>query len=452
MSDNERKTYFEAHILKLKAEEEAKKLLEEKQKQLAANNNGIEDIKSTSNLRLGPKGNAFENQNNNEKTFYFYNPTTVAYGKIEFKKKWGKRELKDNWRWSTNAGDIFNSNQNTNQDLSNVTQENDTTSVEDSEKFKLDFYLKQIPTSTVVIDSLGTGRTLSNYQLGVIYKEKFQEYKLAASKFETVLQNKPEEKLVLPSMYNLFKIYEIIDKGKAENMRTQIVSNYPNTRYAQILSGKISDQDNTTLSPEEVYKNTYKSFEKQEYISVIESIDKNLQEYKGDNILPKFELLKANAIGKLRGLQEYKKAINYVVETYPNTLESTEAQEIAQNKIPVLEQMNFIQDTLAKNWKIVYKLKTTAAQETKTLIEKLNNYIVEKKYDNYSVSLDIYNENENFVVVHGLTSKEFGDFFIELLREAKKNKIIMPGQVITSDNYSVIQIKKNYDQYLELKI
>ena len=31
---------------------------------------------------------------------YFYSPTNVAFGKSEFRKKWGKRELKDNWRLS----------------------------------------------------------------------------------------------------------------------------------------------------------------------------------------------------------------------------------------------------------------------------------------------------------------------------------------------------------------
>jgi len=37
---------------------------------------------------------------NQESMFYFYNPTTVAFGKNEFLKIWGNRKLEDNWRWS----------------------------------------------------------------------------------------------------------------------------------------------------------------------------------------------------------------------------------------------------------------------------------------------------------------------------------------------------------------
>ena len=35
------------------------------------------------------------------------------------------------------------------------------------------------------------------------YKEKFKEYELAASRLEQLLKNKPEERLVLPAVYNL---------------------------------------------------------------------------------------------------------------------------------------------------------------------------------------------------------------------------------------------------------
>ena len=33
-------------------------------------------------------------------SFYFYNSTTVAFGKEEFRKRWGNRKLEDNWRLS----------------------------------------------------------------------------------------------------------------------------------------------------------------------------------------------------------------------------------------------------------------------------------------------------------------------------------------------------------------
>ncbi|MFM9988866.1 tetratricopeptide repeat protein [Flavobacterium sp.] len=457
LSKNEQKEFFEDYIVKIKAKEEAKKLLEEKQKkENARSNTGIQDVdtgprdgrktvvkgQATDQISLPPSPTAFESGNNN--AFYFYSPTTVSYGKVEFLKKWGKRTLNDNWRWSAQSEKTKISDE-------EVIVNNNVKPEEVVEKYQADFYLKQLPTSQKVLDSLARERNFANYQLGVIYKEKFKEYKLSASKFEVLLKSNPEERLVLPAMYNLYKIYEIIDKSKAEIVKNKIIENYPNTRYAQILSGTIAEENTIAQTPEDVYKTIYKQFGNQEYITLLGTIEKSLAQFAGDDLIPKFELLKASAIGKLKGVEEYKKALNYVALNFPNTKEGKQAEEIIRVNIPTLEQMVFVNDTLSKNWKILYKCGGRDDEETKTLIEKINKYIKEKQYDTFSVSYDVYNETENFVVVHGIKSKEYSDYFVSILKDSKDYKILTPAKVISSENYSVIQVKKNYNKYLELK-
>ena len=447
LSENERKNYFEGYIVKLKAKEEAKKLLVEKQAKLNANNTGIKDIEpnknnSIDNPVLLPPGAGFGSSSDN--AFYFYNPITVNYGKVAFLKNWGKRPLNDNWRWATQSSDIKNPEEvlsnNTNDKIAEV-----------SEKFQADFYLKQLPTSQKSIDSLARERNFANYQLGVIYKEKFKEYQLSASKFERLLKSNPEERLILPSMYNLYKIYEITNKTKAENIKNQIVTNYPNTRYAQILSGTIVEENAIAQTPEAIYKIIYKQFCNQEYVAVLETIEKSLAQFAGDDLIPKFELLKSSAIGKLKGVAEYKKSLSLVALNFPNTNEGKQAEEILRANIPVLEKMTFVNDSLSKNWKILYKTGARDVDETKTLIEKINKYIKEKQYDTFYVSYDVYNETENFVVIHGIKSKEYSDYFVSILKDDKDYKVVTPAKVISSENYSVIQVKKNYDQFLQLK-
>ncbi|WP_310555257.1 gliding motility protein [Flavobacterium sp.] len=458
MSETGRKTFFENHIIKLKTKDETAKALEAKKLEANKNNSGILEIENTlpRELRKGDPKNAteFATELNNKPpnsgaAFYFYTPATVAYGKIEFQKRWGKRDRKENWRWSSES----KSSQQKNIEVveNTTTDSNDVKTI--SENYTADFYLKQLPTSQKVIDSLDRERDFANYQLGVIYKEKFQELGLSASKFETVLLSNPEERLILPSMYNLFKIYEITNKSKAETIKNQIILNYPNTRYAQILSGKIIDEETLTQSPNDTYNNLYKQFENQEYASVSQSIEKSLTQFAGDDLIPKYELLKANVTGKLKGITEYKKALNYVALSYPNSDEGKQAEDILNVNIPKLEQMSLVQnDSVSKSWKLLYKAGNSDAIETKTVMDKINNYIAEKKYDNYSVSYDVYTETENFVVVHGITSKEYANFFMELLRDTKEYKITIPATIISSRNYSVIQVKKNYNEFLELKL
>ncbi len=459
LSDSEKKKYFEDYITKTKAKDDAKKALEAKKLLLKGNAaSGIQDISFSANnsaTRL-PKSQIDNNQpaslpnpvfeSFNSNAFYFYSPTTVSYGKIDFLKKWGKRSLKDNWRLTS---------QNVIVDTKEDPEEAKTdakTSTEIEEKYKTDFYLNQLPNSQKVFDSLARERNFANFQLGVIFKEKFKEYALSASKFETLLKNKPEERLVLPAMYNLYKIYQIVNVDKAETLKTQIIVNHPNTRYAQILSGAITEEIASGTSPNEVYKSVYKQFLNQEYISVLETIEKSLAQFAGDDLISKFELLKANTVGKLKGVAEYKKALNFVALNFPNLEEGKQAEEILKNNIPRLEQMMLKKDTLSTKWKILFKAGKRDDIETLKLQEKLNKYIIEKKYDLFSVSYDVYSESENFIVLHGISSREYSDYLINTLKDNKDYKIDTSAVVISSDNYSAIQVKKNYNQYLESEL
>ena len=455
MTDAQKTEYYESYISKIKAIDDALKLAEAKKLE-AANSAGIQDIVTVAtDDKLGLSGNTMPPapksdfkvvSGNSANQFYFYTPSTVAFGKLEFKKRWGKRPLKENWRLSQSAEDLKIVEE-------NAVSENNNTLIEATpEKYKADFYIKQIPTSQVVLDSLFKQRNFANYQLGVIYKEKFQELALSASKFELLLQSQPEERLILPSMYNLYKIYEIINKEKAEIVKNEIISKYLNTRYAQILSGKIIEENAIAGTPTEIYKSVYKQFKNQEYFAVLNTINQSLTQFAGDDLIPKFELLKANTIGKLRGINEYRKAINDVALNYPNSEEGKQAENIMNVNVPQLEQLAFKNDSLSTSWKLLYKVGNRDDIATKTLMEKINKYIVEKKYDQFSLSYDVFTETENFVVIHGISSTDFARFFKTILKETKEIKIEQPAQIISTHNYTVLQVKKNYDQFLELKI
>ena len=63
----------------------------------------------------------------------------------------------------------------------NVLVANDTSqSAIDDQRYDVENYLVKVPTDAVLIDSLGVDRNFARYQLGLIYKEKFKEYEIAA--------------------------------------------------------------------------------------------------------------------------------------------------------------------------------------------------------------------------------------------------------------------------------
>jgi tetratricopeptide (TPR) repeat protein len=450
----ERKAYFENYIAELKKKDEAKRIFEEKEKEKLENverNSKAGNVPAAVNPQAPVStdlaaGGAFNppGANDQASTFYFYNPTTVAYGKVQFRKMWGNRSLTGNWRLGSKA--IFNP---AIKDSLSIRQDS-INALKDSvvvEKYTTAFYEKQLPISQVVMDSIGKERNFAYYQLGLIYKEKFKEYNLASDKLEQLLRNNPEEKLILPSMYNLYKIYQITNPAKAEKVKSDIIGNYPTSRYAQILNNTNAGD---LASPDKEYKKWYKLYEEEQFDVVLDNIDNLINQYAGDEIVSKYELLKANTLGKVNGLAAYKKGLENVADNYPNSEEGKNAREILEKQIPSLEKLDFTAVD-GKSWKILYLVPNNDSQTLKKIEEAIRVFLLVENYERLTTSLDKYNKTQSFVVIHGVKSEAYARDVSGVLREDKKYKITHPAIIISSDNYKVIQIKKNLDTYLAPK-
>ncbi|MFD0977205.1 type IX secretion system periplasmic lipoprotein PorW/SprE [Salinimicrobium gaetbulicola] len=370
-------------------------------------------------------------------TFYFYNPTTVAYGKQEFFRVWGNRELTDNWRTGGGSG------------LATVT---DTTGAggfsEDDPRFDPQTYIARIPKDPAAIDSISSDLNFANYQLGLIYREKFGENQLAAEKLEMVLANDPEERLLIPAKYNLYKIYsEMGELARAQSLKNDIIAQAPDSRYAAILQNPeslLEDENNPTT----LYQEIYKLFEKQRYSEVIVQSNELGRKYAGDEIVPKLELLKAMAKGRLYGVEGYKESLNFVSLNYPQTEEGKKAQEILNVSIPAMPSNEFTPDSLANSFKLVFPFEVSARENALEFENRLEEIIEELDYTQLKVSFDVYDPEQVFVVVHGFSSRGRTEGFKELLSVNKKYLIKQNSFYITTPNYRIIQIHKNLENYL----
>jgi tetratricopeptide (TPR) repeat protein len=461
MNDSDRNQYYEKHIAKLKIEDERKAKLAaekaEKEANLLASQNA-----SSNSMAIGGKDNAtavkantgpsslppgmMGNLDNN--SFYFYNPVTVEYGKKEFATKWGKRELKDNWKWSNlksnNSNIDSKDDENMGEDVVDEKKDEETT----NPLYTVDFYLKQIPTDKKLLDSLAKDRNFAYYQLGLIYKEKFRENELAASRLEQLLKNNPEERLILPAKYNLYKIYQIISPAKAELIKQQILAEYPTSRYAEIVKNptiEIADETN----PEAVFKTMYKKFENNQIREVSGEIDEIINRFTGEESVAKFELLKAKVIGRLQGLDEYKKALNFVALTYPNIEEGKQAESLLKTDIPKLEALDFSKNEPTE-WKLVFPKKFPYDKDVKNLTDKIEKYLKDSNAVLLKSSDDIYSVSDNFIVIHGFSSKESANSVLSVLKEHKNYKIKDQAYIISTEDYKIVQMKKKFEEWLLL--
>ncbi len=304
----EQEQYYQLYIDKLKQEEEAAKKKLEETAITSGFGNFNESSSNETTRRKGKKGK-----------FYFYNVQVAGFGKQEFRKIWGNRALEDNWRLSTKKAALKDVDQVKDLDIAN--------SFDTSKKYELDYYLSRIPTEKKKIDSITTQRNSAYYKLGLIYKEQFKEYPLAADRLEKLLSFKPKENLILPIKYHLYKIYSNFNRTKSNKYKENIVNTYPDSRYASIILNPehvllSNEKDN---SPEAIYNDAYCDYDYERYEEALQKSNHAIKQFEDMPIIPKFELLKAYILMETKGTVAFKEALNFVAINYPNTEEGKHA-------------------------------------------------------------------------------------------------------------------------------
>ena len=298
LSKEDQKLFFENYIEKLKkADEEANQL-------------------RLNQMAFGNTGGGLKSANVGK--WYFYNNQSLSFGKTAFQKTWGSRKLEDNWRWLEKAT-IGGSTK----DSAKVTKVN--------VKYDLDSYLSLIPTKKEIIDSLKIDRNQALYELGLIYKEQFKNQKLAKERLERVASLNPDKKLVLPINWHLYQIYNNLDDAqKADKYKNVILTEYPKTKFAQIILNPNSEfkQEIAVNEVEKEYKEMYYFYKDNKFEEVITKINAFVLTIENSDLIPKFELLKAFAIGKFKDKEAYKIALEFVAVSYGNTEEGEKAKAI----------------------------------------------------------------------------------------------------------------------------
>lgn len=381
--------------------------------------------------------------------FYFYTQNTVSSAKQDFKKKWGDRALTDNWRLKS----IASSSSNTDNDLVEKDTEgkevNGSENLEDM-RYNANFFLSQIPTDPNEIKDMKKDRDNAYYQLGLIYSDRLQEYQIAADRLEKLLTLDPIPELIEPTKYHLYKIYSKLNPAKAELVLNDLKTNHPNSQYTKVLldpNAKLELEN----SPIQEYERIYALYKNGALYETLELLEDRIPKIMNDGIVSKYEYLKAMTIGRLNGLEDYKKAMNYVLQTYPNSKEAAEAKRILNVEIPMLLQKSFKND-LSRNIKMIYEVDYPLSEESIELRNKLQRYANDRAHTGVKFSADMYSKNKMFFVLHGVKSGNIAKSAQMYLEISNDYGIKKTPTLISSEDYGVVLIKKNWDEYLKTQL
>ena len=229
-----------------------------------AENERLRQQMSYQSGRNGGREDQFGNNTSGGK-WYFYNPATLSFGMSEFRKKWGKRKLEDDWRRKdkkiTSSFEV---------DSTAI----DSSAIATKNKKDPQFYLDQLPSSIEDFELSNTQIKEALFQVGTIYKEDLEEITKSTEVFSVLYARFSDDEQYAPlSCYSIYLNHTDIDnKLEAQNSKQLLLKRFPKSIYAQMLTNPDFKLEATNkLAKEELdYISVFANYTLEEYQQVID--------------------------------------------------------------------------------------------------------------------------------------------------------------------------------------
>ena len=377
------------------------------------------------------KKGLFSFSSNAANNFYFYNKRLLVAGKQSFLSSWGNRPNADNWNRLSAANVITQ-----NEIVEQKKEEGNNFFIESP-----DFFVKQIPTDSLAIASLEKNRKQAYLDVGILYKEKFNNPKLAFNRLTKVFALDPTENQKVSALYHCFKLLEKTDSETANGYKTKLLEQYPDSPFAQIVRDPANFSLAENQTPASVYERLYRAFEQQEYKKVIDKGESLKIVVSGTSLSPKVAYLQALAKGRLGGEIAFIEALGKVVELHPNSSEAQLAKRAIQ-RLDQEEQLKHKRLTL-KNYKWVFSFETSP-KALDSLANKMQTAIKEEQKQ-WKFTRDVYNESIDFIVVHTRGEQPDQAYFLEKWSQLPDFDKKTNNFVLLSAQYEQVQRLKTWE-------
>lgn len=387
MTDDERAGFIRNKILEAQELEEKNKAIQEANKERALANASI--------------------QSSNGATWIFDNPSLLASGYTDFKALWGDRPLEDNWRrMDKSSANIFVNDEEdeNNENIVDVLPENQTE----------EFYLKNVPFKTDQQEIAHQKIIDSYYQLGIIYRDNFNDIPKSIFYFNSLNSRYPKNSKEAVTWYQLYRDYDKIGKVLEKNeQKNKLIQSYPNSEYAQLLinPNMLAEQEQKSAYDDRVYEEIFYVFKKQQYEKVVDDVNAYKHNVKRSELKAKFDLIYAFAKGNLHG----RDSLEFYLKKLRKNNKGTEA---ADDVLIVLERFE-------NERKKTAQLKSDSLQKEKA-------FVISENEPHYFVM--IYNNNQN-------KSSELLNQIADFNNEFYSTKNLNSKSIAWSDKEDVVVVK-----------
>ena len=379
--------------------------------------------------KTGPvRNNKTRTGNSSRSNFYFYDTKLVELGKKSFETIWGQRTRESYWR-NVSSKPTTVSKKKEEIDEKNII-------LEETEPVNNDL-LATIPRTNFQKDSINHLKNKSYLRLAEIYLEKYSDYSLTKTKLNQLRRLNPSNEILVEANYILYKVQKKQNKKNAEEIRLQIIKQFPDSKFAKILADQniLIAEEGETLKQLDSF---YTLYDDQKFQQVLVGVEKGMVFIENKEILLEFDLLKAKTIGKLEGVIKYSEQIKNIIDRYPNSSKVADLKELI--RAINLKWKTKPTKKILSNYNIVFYLENLKTPSD-SLIKKVKDITLNK----FRVSVDVYDLSTKLLVVRDLESKEKANEVLENIKEKLESLRLNNNFVVLSSQYKNILIYKDLD-------
>lgn len=318
------------------AEKKAKE--EEREKNMAEALNANEEDQAANSTPSRQTTTPALPEISNDKSWYFYNPNTVSKGLAEFRRKWGKRGLKDDWR-RNNKTALFENTTTTEDTATTATKRPTETSVKQSDTETMskapenmsegvddplnpNYYLKNLPFTEEQIKVSNEKIAEALYNSGLIYREQMENDRLALASFRELEKRFPTS----PWLENAYYITYLMLKQQrrdveADTDRSKQIALFPDSPLAKRLDDSLFMEKLIEMYQvqDTLYAKTYRLYLEHKTDSIF-SIGHNVEEnYPVSPLIPRFKFLEAMESARTGKPEDFHRLLTFIVDNYPKS-------------------------------------------------------------------------------------------------------------------------------------
>ena len=310
------------------------KELKEKEKREAADAKREKYLSEQEGKETGIKKDDAASQTfttNSDKSWYFYNAMTKNQGKTEFQRRWGARKNEDDWRRRDKSTFSLYDEPEDNDSIpsgeglpGNSTQNApDAKQLEkESDPHEPEYYLKQIPKTEEEIKTCNDIIQEGLYNMGVILKDKLEDFTAARKEFNRLLDRYPDNTYRLDVYYNMYLMaVRENNKAEADKWRRMIIENFPDSPYGKAMEDPnyFDNLRRMNQVQEEIYDRAYNAYLNNQHSTVHQLTAEMERDYPLSKILPKFVFINALTYLTEDNTEEFKNQLTTLLEKWPNT-------------------------------------------------------------------------------------------------------------------------------------